>query len=179
MARTIKYIVSVALALVIPSVLVLVLSDADYTFSDPGKGMLTVSIKAHGQRLVECDEFAVLEAEAEKYRAQLEETKQAKMKLKKLGDCSRERYPIYVEIYIDGELVSGRYYQPSGWNKDGPSYIFKKYPVEPGVHSVDVLMRDSEELEFFNYTFNQEIRFKPGRLKVISFKDDAKELVLK
>ncbi|OGP08725.1 MAG: hypothetical protein A2056_05830 [Deltaproteobacteria bacterium GWA2_42_85] len=168
-----------SIALSIPAALVFYLSDAGHIFSNPEDSLAKLSIKHSGKRLVECDDFALLAKEAEKYREALKETGMAQMELKQLGNCTRERHPVYMEVYIDNDRRLAKSYAPNGWKKDGASFIYEKFVLKPTIHKVLIKMRDTADGNRFDYTFEESIDFKKGYSTVIDFDENNKKFFLR
>lgn len=168
-----------SIAMSIPAALVFYFSDANYLFSNPDASLLKLAFKHTGKRIVECDEAKLLAEEAKKYSKQLRETGMAQMNVTKLGNCSRERHPVYVEISIDSKKEAVKSYQPGGWQKDGASFIYEKFVLKPGKHSVLIKMRDAEDGSRFDYMFEDNIESKAGRITVIDFDERSKRFFIR
>ena len=158
---------------------ILYFSDMRYTFAGPGDSMLKLSIKHAGKRIVECDDISMIKEQGEMYRKMIKDTKSARMHLQKLGGCSRERHPVYVELHVDDEKKLGRYYKAGGWEKDGPAFIYEKFRLSPGMHRVEVKVRDSKDAGRFEYTFEEDITFEAGYLKIVDFDEIRGHLFLR
>lgn len=164
-----------AATLIIPALIILNFSDTPFTFSNPNDSRLVLSVRHTSRKVVDCDELGMINREADKYRESLKTTG-VHMQLSKMGDCSRERNPVYIELYIDNKKVLARDYFAGGIKSDGPSFVFEKYSLKPGVHNVLVKMRDSGAQDHFDYTVQGEIEFKSGYLKVVDFDETKKQL---
>jgi len=154
--------------LALPVVFVSLLSEAPYPFFKQDTSQLILSLKHPTRRVEECDELGFLREEALRYKKERERTQGVRMELKKTG-CSRERFPLYIEMDVDGVKKVSRYYQPTGWSKDGPSFVYEKVLLEPGSHKVLIGMRDSGVEGGFDYTFEKGFELEPGRVVVIDF----------
>ena len=178
MNRFMKYAASILLVLS-PVLAVLVFSDLSWTFSKPDEAILKISIKHAGKREVECDDLAMIQEEAEAYRKMLKESHQARMKLKKLGKCSRARHVVYALLLIDGKTALAHNFQPGGINKDSASFVYAKVPVTPGIHKIEFMMNDSGEADVFDYTLKEEASFSAGRIRVIGLDESNKRLFIR
>jgi len=166
------------LVILIPSVLLLYFSDAPYTFSNTEDSMLKLSIRHLSKRVAECDEFTKLNMEADRYREQLKNTDRARMKLNGIEGCSRDRYGVYVELFIDNEKSIGKLYEAGGLQNDGPSFVYEEFMVSPGTHRVEVKLRDSGDTDRFDYSFAKELQFEKGVINVIGFDERKGVLAL-
>jgi len=163
-------------SLMIPAVSIFYFTDMPYTFSSSGESRLILGIRHSAQRIEECDESEILRREAERYRESLKKTERAKMELGRLAECSRERHPVYVEIYIDNEKILGKSYRPGGIKRDGPAFAYEKISIKPGIHRVWVRMRDSGDERRFDYSLEEDIEFKAGHIRMIDFDEVKKGL---
>ncbi|MBI5874868.1 MAG: hydrogenase iron-sulfur subunit [Deltaproteobacteria bacterium] len=168
-----------SIALSIPAALVFYFSDARYMFLNPNDSALKLSIKHAGKRLVECDEAAMLAEEAKKYSKQLRETGMAQMDVTTVGSCSRERHPVYLELSIDNKKEVMKSYQPGGWKKDGASFVYEKFILKPGSHSLLIKMRDGKNGERFDYVFEGSIESKSGQIMAIDFDERSKRFLIR
>lgn len=159
-------------SLLIPVFIVLLLSDMEYIFSDTAASSLKISIKHLGKRVVDCDEASIISKEGERYREILAQTGKANMKLQKIGDCSRERHPVVLELYIDDKMFMKKSYKPAGWEKDGASFIYENLKLSSKTHNVTVKIRDSIYSE--PYVLNESLDFKKGESRIISFDEKLK-----
>lgn len=174
--KGIKRFAFASIVLLIPALLISYITDTSYTFSNMNESQLLLSVRHAAQRIEECDDLTMINREAERYRELLKETDRVMMDLEKLGECKRERYPIYVELYIDNEKVLGKEYTPGGVKRDGPSFAFEKFSVKPGVHKILARMRDSRDGDRFDYSLEDAIEFKAGNILVIDFDESKKGL---
>ncbi|MBI5048144.1 MAG: hydrogenase iron-sulfur subunit [Deltaproteobacteria bacterium] len=163
----------------IPAALVFYFSNANYMFSNPNDSLLKLGIKHAGKRVVECDEFKLLAEEAKKYSEELKQTGMAQMDVTRLGNCSRERHPVYMEMYIGNEKRLTKSYKSSGWKRDGSSFVYEKFLLKPGRHSLLIKMRDGENDNSFNYTFEGSIETRAGQTITIDFDEHEKRFFIK
>lgn len=154
--------------LALPVVFVSSLSERAYQFFKKDTSQLILSLKHPTKRVQECDELGFLREEALKYNKERERTQGVRMELKRTG-CSRERFPMYIEMDVDGVRKVSRYYQPTGWSKDGPSFVYEKVLLEQGRHEIAIRMRDSRVDGEVDYTFEKGFEIEPGRVVVIDF----------
>lgn len=165
-----------SIAIFILAAPILYLSNAPYTFSSSDNSMLKLSVRHTAERIVECDEAGLIQKEAERYRELLKKTDRARMQLGKLGECGRERHPVYVELYIDNQKRLGKDYMPGGVKRDGPSFAYEQFTVMPGLHRILVRMRDSRDGDHFDYSREEDIEFKAGHIRIIDFDETKKGL---
>lgn len=125
-----------------------------YSLTQEEKAVLLFTMSHLGERLVPCREPTVEE-----------------LKAGNITSCPRERFPVEVELYVDGKRMLRKSYKPSGFWKDGPSYAYEKLEVEPGAHTIEVRIRDSGE-ERFDHTFRKEVEFEAGEVVTLRFVEE-------
>ena len=162
------YAVPAALLLLIPTALIFYFSNASYSFYTPDTSQLKLSFKHTTPRVVECDEAGKLRKEAERYRKLLEETERVPMHQIRL-ECGRERFPAFVELYVDGRRLLQKTYKPRGLRRDGAVYVYERFNLKAGRHRVTVRMRATGRKEGYDYVFNREIDIQPAHVVVIDF----------
>ena len=87
--------------------------------------------------------------------------------------CPRERSPIDVELEMDGRLLYAETVPPTGLSRDGMAYVYRRFGVPAGTHHLTARLRDSVQLQDFNYVHPSEVELGPGDILVIEF--NAKE----
>ncbi len=153
-------------------------SDTPYAHYGPEDSLLKVAFKQSGQRVEDCDERGLVMQEGERYRGELRDARQVQMDIARLAKCSRERHPIMIEVYIDGEKALDESYAPTGLKKDMASYIYHELGLRPGERKIKALMYNSGSREKPAYTLEETVEVAPGDVKVIWFSDKSRNLAL-
>ncbi len=83
-------------------------------------------------------------------------------------ECPRERWPVYVEMELDGKAIMGESARPKGLAKDGPSIFYRAFPVTAGTHGLSLSLRDKGDAGT-DYRKQQEIELAPGQVLAIEF----------
>jgi ferredoxin/coenzyme F420-reducing hydrogenase delta subunit len=86
------------------------------------------------------------------------------------GDCPRGRWPVYMQLELDGRMVYAGTRQPAGLWKDGPSTLFARFLVPAGAQRARVALRESGRDRGFDASASAELDLKPGQNLVIEFK---------
>lgn len=98
--------------------------------------------------------------------------------------CGRERFPMRVQLMVDGKTLYDVTSEPLGWSKDGPARIYEKFVVPAGHHAITVRLNDrgpvreggkpgdAGSLDEFNYVKDVQIDLKPHQNLAIDFKAD-------
>lgn len=93
---------------------------------------------------------------------------------RKQPDCKRERMPIVLELSLDGQQVFSGVQQATGLWKDGPSHVYRRFPVSAGSHEVMVRLRNSRRDDGgFDFAAERRIELRPGQNLVIGFQPAA------
>lgn len=148
--------------------LVLLLSDAPYSHFSEQDAMLKIAFKHSGKRIQECDEEKFIKREAERYAGLQKGGQGIPMDVGKKSGCSRERFPVFIELYLDGEKILSKEYPPIGIQKDGASFIYERFLVKPGTHRVLMKMRDGGRNSPF-LSMDETMEFKPKDIVVAKF----------
>jgi ferredoxin/coenzyme F420-reducing hydrogenase delta subunit len=99
----------------------------------------------------------------------VEELAKLPISMRRPRDCVRERWPVEVELIVNGELRHAGTYAAAGLWSDGPSTIYKRFKVPVGVTTLDVRLRDSGRKQGFDYTRSLAVDLKPAQNLVIDF----------
>ncbi|MBE7414271.1 MAG: hypothetical protein HS130_13090 [Deltaproteobacteria bacterium] len=154
------------------------ISDPPYAHYNPDDSLLKVAFKQSGQRVEDCDEGGLIRQEGERYRGELKDARRVQMDIARLAKCSRERHPVMVEVYIDGEKALDRSYAPTGLKKDMASYVYSELSLKPGERRIKALMYNAGTKDKSAYAIEKTVEVAPGDVKVIWFSDKAGNLAL-
>lgn len=162
--------------LLLPSLFVMKYTAVPYHFYSEDVSVLKLAFQHTGQRVIEYDEIAALKERAKKYREQLKKEKEVRMSLKSRQTTTRERFPVAIELFIDGEKIHEREYQPTGSQRDAVSVIYDAFELEPGTHKIKVVMKDSKKEGTAPFIFEDTVEFKPRDVKVVTYDKVGKRL---
>jgi hypothetical protein len=84
--------------------------------------------------------------------------------------CERGRWPVYLELDLDGRTIHRATHQPAGLWDDGPSTVYASFRVPAGQHRLDVRLRDSGRATGFDYARSAIVSLAPGQNFVIDFR---------
>jgi len=84
--------------------------------------------------------------------------------------CPRERWPVEVELHIDGEESYRASLPPSGLSGDGPARAYVRIPLPHGRHDVRIGLRDSGRAEGFDYSWSGSVVLVPRQSLLIDFR---------
>ncbi len=174
----ISFIRVTAVLIVFIGLPVLILSNISYSFYSPQESAIKVAFQHTGKRIVDCDEKDLIKEEGKRYRELLKTEKRISMNMGKLAGCPRERFPVVVDLSIDGRTMLDRAYKPKGIKRDMASYIYDDFIISPGVHRIAVAMYDSGNKNKADATLDETVDIKPGDVKVLRFDDASNKLVV-
>ena len=80
----------------------------------------------------------------------------------------RERYPVQMQVWIDGKKVLDKFYPPSGVFRDGASAALEYIPIPPGEHEVWIRLGDRGDGSW-QYEKKVFLTFSPAYRRVILF----------
>ncbi len=83
--------------------------------------------------------------------------------------CPRERSPLKLELYLDGELLTKKEIEPLGFHKDQGVNMFERVKVKAGEHKLKVLINDDVNVEGPTYRYQQTVNLKPEQQLVLDF----------
>ncbi len=130
----------------------------DYFPSDAAQLKLSF---AHGsQRIVECRRLTV------------DEIAKLPPKERRPNNCARERVPIRVQLLLDEQPIYDEVLQPTGFSRDGPATVYRKFRVAPGRHEITARLRDSARVDGFDHESRFTVELAPRQNLAIDFKSD-------
>lgn len=137
-----------------------------YQHFAPDKALLKLSF-AHGAE----PKGACRTLSAEELADKAENMRRAKV-------CPRERLPVTVELRVDGKTVYAASLPPTGLAGDGPSLVYRRFPVDPGEHRLFLGLRDTDRASGFDYVREAVVTLEPRQSLAIGFRADGPGFVL-
>lgn len=102
-------------------------------------------------------------------RLSAEELAQLAPNMRKLEDCPRERSPVTIEAYLDGEAFYSEIHQPPGLFGDGGADVYYSGKISSGSHRLVLLMNDSVLVKGFNHNLDREVTIDPAHVLLVDF----------
>ena len=93
--------------------------------------------------------------------------------------CGRERFPVMLEMDLDGKLVYVHKSKPSGLSRDGMSTFYQRMEIPAGEHEIIVRMRNSDQTDGFNHIEARKVTLERNHVLVIDYDADHKVFVFK
>jgi len=138
-----------------------------YRYTVPGMAQVKLSLSHPGLRVVPCRKHTAEE------RAALAPNMRAKMK------CSRERWPVAVELSFNGEVVYSGVSAAAGLRHDGSSSFYEKFSLPAGSHVLMVRLNDAGPQSSFTRELTQSVELRPAQNLVIGFAEGSRGFYIK
>lgn len=132
-----------------------------YSPTPEDSAVVTLSFAHAGKRVTECRERSP------------EELGKLPPNMRSPMDCSRERSPVKVRFMVDGEVHFERTLRPTGFSRDGTSYVYTKSFLPAGYHILELYLNDNSHQADGAYEHRAEIDLKPYQILVIDFNPDT------
>jgi ferredoxin/coenzyme F420-reducing hydrogenase delta subunit len=129
-----------------------------FSYLDRGDALLKLSFSHAGQPLKPCRRYSH------------EELTKTRFSERRATSCERGRWPVYVELDLDGRRIYSGTHEPFGLWDDGPSAVYARFEVPAGRHRIDARLRDGGRRSGFDYVAAQTIELNPGQNFVVDFR---------
>jgi len=127
-----------------------------YTHRAPGAADIKLSL-SHGAPRVDCRQRTA------------EEIARLPPQMRRPNAGPRQRLPLRVVFRLDGTMLLDIALPPGGLAGDGPSRLYRTFPVSAGPHHLAVYLRDTARESGFDYTLERTVEVAPGQNLVIDF----------
>ena len=128
-----------------------------YASLGPNEALLKLSFIHAGQPLQACRHYTP------------EELAKTAVTRRQATDCARGRWPVTVELDLDGQPLYRGTHEPAGLWNDGPSSVYARFEVPAGRHRIDARLRDDGSKQGFDYSGSETVDFAPGQNFVVDF----------
>jgi hypothetical protein len=128
-----------------------------YTHRAPGLADIKLSF-AHGAPRADCRTRSA------------EELAKLPQQMRKPTECPRTRLPVYVLFRLDDRTLLDASLPPGGLSGDGPSRVYRTFPVAAGQHRLGLFLRDTGRQTGFDYTLEQTVSVAAGQNLVVDFR---------
>lgn len=129
-----------------------------YTYLASDHALLKLSFSHAGQPLKPCR------------RMSHEEMMNTPFSERRATDCERGRWPVYVELDLDGRTIYRGHHDPAGLWNDGPSSVYARFEVPAGPHRIVARLRDDGREQGFTHEGSHEVDLRPGQNFVVEFR---------
>jgi coenzyme F420-reducing hydrogenase delta subunit len=157
MRRPLRYATQALVLLLVAGLLAALSAGPPIRLLGPGESVITLSFSHAAKRRQECRPLTNAE------RA----LKQPNMQ--RPTDCPRGRWPVYVELELDEQLVFSGLRQPAGLWKDGVSSVYWRIRAPAGVRQLQARLRDTGRPAGFDYAIMRTVELRPGQNLVVEF----------
>jgi ferredoxin len=148
---------AVAYAVLIASVGLLATRPA-YRYLAADHAVLKLSFSHAGQPLKPCRRYTP------------EELAQMPFNERTATSCERGRWPVYVELDLNGQTVYRATHEPAGLWSDGPSTVYERFEVPAGRHRVVARLRDDGAASGYTAVVERDIELTPGQNFVVDYR---------
>lgn len=129
-----------------------------YAYLDRQQALIKLSFSHAAQSLKPCRHYTQ------------EELARLPITQRRATTCERGRWPVYLEVDLDGRPVHRGTHPPAGLWDDGPSTVYSSFRVPAGTHRIDARLRDSGRKDGFDYAASDTVTLVPGQNFVIDFR---------
>ena len=140
---------------------------AAHSHFPPDRALIKLSFTHGATRATECR------------RLTPEEIAKLPPNMRRPTECVRGRLPVVVELSIDGSVLLNTSLPPTGISGDGPSRIYRSFPVMPGRHHLVLRMRDTARTEGFDYVREADVTLAPQQNFVIDFRPEGNGFIFR
>jgi ferredoxin/coenzyme F420-reducing hydrogenase delta subunit len=129
-----------------------------YTWLASDQAVVKLSFSHAGQPLKPCRHYTS------------EELARTPFSERRATTCERGRWPVYVELDLDGRPVYRGTHEPAGLWNDGPSAVYARFDLPAGQHRLAVRLRDDGSGQGFTAAAERTVELSPGQNFVIDFR---------
>lgn len=130
-----------------------------YRHLAPGTAVIKLAFSHAGRRQAECRQLSP------------EELARLPTNRRRQPECARERFPLEVELELDGALVFRGVQQPSGLWNDGQSNVYARFEVTEGRHTLHARLNEGPRPDGgFDFEATREVELAAGQNFVIGFR---------
>jgi len=142
-----------------------------YEYNKPDDSMLIVSFKKSTVRVKLCSEEELKEFKA------IAKTRRPHMQRASRVCGSRERVPLALAIWLDGEKVTDKHIFPSGLRNDGLAFVYDRFKLTKGNHKVRINISDHRKKESGEaVSFSENIKFDGREIVVVEYDKGTNKL---
>ena len=88
-----------------------------------------------------------------------------------------ERFPVRLQLIVDGERVLDHTYQPRGLRGEGSIYALEDWWLEAGDYQIEIMLMDDNET--WQTAFNGSVTIAPGQVKIFFYDEAQSAFILR
>jgi len=92
--------------------------------------------------------------------------------------CSRERWPAEVTLWLDGKVIFEKTVDASGLSDDGPSIFYDRFAIPAGGHTIKARIRDTGGTRKA-HEIKQSVDIETGQVLVVGFDENEKKITIR
>lgn len=128
-----------------------------YIYLDAGQAELKLAFNHAGELQVEC------------LQRSREELLKLAPNMRRPNVCARERSPLRLDLSIDGKLLAKKVFRSPGLHEDGTVFVYAKFPIPSGEHTLSVHMNDNVRVEGYTAQGEQKMKVAAGAEILVGF----------
>jgi quinol-cytochrome oxidoreductase complex cytochrome b subunit/coenzyme F420-reducing hydrogenase delta subunit len=129
-----------------------------YTYLAGDQALIKLSFSHAGQPLKPCRRYTH------------EELTSTPFSERTATSCERGRWPVYVELDLDGKPIYRGTHEPAGLWNDGPSAVYARFEVPAGRYRLSARLRDNGAESGFTAAAEHTVELRPGQNFVVEFR---------
>ncbi|MEE8364691.1 MAG: hypothetical protein V3R76_02810 [Gammaproteobacteria bacterium] len=98
--------------------------------------------------------------------------------MRKPEECPRERSPVTIETFLDGQPLYSESLSPMGLFGDGGVDVYYSRKIPAGDHLLTLKMNDNVRIKGFNHSLEQQVTIDPAQILLIDF-DPRKGFIIR
>lgn len=92
--------------------------------------------------------------------------------------CPRERSPVLLQLWVDGEKVVDETLLGRGLHRDGTASFYRRLRVASGEHDLVIKMNDDQSEKGYPYQLEKSLVLKQGEVRVIDFDSNLGSFIM-
>ncbi|MDZ7684007.1 MAG: hypothetical protein U5O39_02205 [Gammaproteobacteria bacterium] len=131
------------------------------TVHEANETSIKLVIRYSGKRLGECTPIS----------AAAQEDVQPNMR--QAMSCPRGKSPLLARLVVNGETRFEDTIKPSGLHNDGVIAAYQRIPIEAGLTTLHLGIRDDERIDGFTHELTRDLRVPANKIVTIHFADNG------
>ena len=156
-SRSLRYAIGGVLLAITGGLVAYLSAQPVLTLLNPGEAVVTLSFSHAAKHREEC----AVQTPADLAKLQ--------PNMRRASKCPRARWPVVIELELNGQALIDTTLPPAGLWSDGPASIYRRLRVPSGEQTVTVRLRDTGRADGFDYESSREVKLRPNQNVVIDF----------
>lgn len=131
------------------------------TVHEPDETSIKLIIRYSGKRLGECTAISTTAQQG------------VQPNMRQAMSCPREKSPLLARLEVNGKTRFEDTISPSGLHDDGVIAAYQRIPIEAGLTTLHLGIRDDERVDGFTHELRRELTIPADRIVTIHFADNG------